>query len=101
MRKREMIIGLLVVLLSFGLVGTVFAADNDSIRASDVNSEAGSWQLLTVSSTSNADLMAASSYQDNGSLAANASEAGNWQYRFDARETNSEKAASGYNYIQE
>jgi len=101
MRNRELIIGLLVVLLSFGLDGTVFAADDDAVRASEIGSEAGSWQLVAASSSTNADRMAVSSNQGHDSLAANNSEAGNWQYRFDAAETSVDKAARGYNYSQE
>lgn len=92
MLRKEYIVVLLAVLLSFGLAGTVFAADNDMIRANDVSSEAGNWQYH------GATQVPGNLNYNQKALSRVGTEAGNWQFNFDAPETKADMAASRYDY---
>lgn len=98
MLRKEYIVTLLAVLLSFGLAGTVFAGDTDMIRSSDVSTEAGNGQYHSGTSKTNLNPAARDQHLNDGSMAKAGSEAGNWQFRFDAPETKADMAADRYNY---
>lgn len=92
MLRKEYIVVLLAVLLSFGLAGTVFAADSDMISANDVSTEAGDFQYhATTQVPGNLNY-------DQKALSRVGTEAGNWQFNFDAPESKADMAANRYDY---
>lgn len=101
MLRKELLIGILAAVLSFGLAGTAFAGDADMIVANDVGSEAGNWQSNSDNSNTMTSQMASSYNPNQEAMLASGSEAGNWQFGFDSPQTKADKAAQRYDYDPE
>jgi len=97
MFKKELIISLLVVFFSFGLVGAVFAENNDT---SILGRDEFSFDAQLTSSEQ-ATQQAALNYNYNQDrLAQVGTEAGNSQYRFDSSTLSAQTAAMDHEYNQ-
>ena len=99
MLKKEMLITGLVFLMSLGLVGTVFAGEND------YQGVLGADQFSFDAQPSEAELAALQAAinhnYDQDRLALAGTEAGNYEYQFDAPVTKAEIAAMNYDYDQQ
>ena len=99
MLKKQMLITGLVVLMSLGLVGTVFAGENDYqgvLGADQFSFDA------PISAAEQAAVNAAIKHNyDQDRLALAGTEAGDFEYRFDAPATKAELAAMNHVYDQE
>jgi len=97
MNSKQLLIGVLVTFLTFGLFGTAFAASD---LGSPQSSEAGVYQFNFNAPLTMADKAAMNHEYDRDSLARVGSEQGSWQYRVDAPKTDADIAAMNHEYDQ-
>lgn len=90
MLKKELIVSLLVVFFCFGLVGTVFAENSDT---SIVGRDVYSFDAQPTPAELAAQKAAMDHEYDRDRLVRSGTEAGNWEYRFDASTRSSETVA--------
>ncbi len=95
MLKKELTTAILVAFLSLGLVATAMAGE-----VVYNGSEAGSDEFSFDAQNGNIDVVKNHVY-DEEALAKVGTEAGNWEYRYDAPETKADITARNYNYDQE
>ena len=100
MFKKEFIVGLLVAFLSLVMVGTVFAGENDYaniIGSDEFTFDAPESKTDVVVN----DYVVNDYVYDQEHLALAGTEAGDWEYKYDAPETKADVAARSHVYNQE
>jgi hypothetical protein len=95
MFRKEFVVGALATCFFFGLLGTSLAGE-----VIYDGSEAGGDKFTFAASTEVSDTVKNHVY-DGETLAKVGTEAGNFEYRFDAPETKADVAARNYQYNQE
>lgn len=91
MLKKSMVLGFLVTLFTFALLGTAFAENNDP-------SLLGYDEFKFNAPETKADIAAQSYDYDQAQLAAVGTEAGAWKFTFNAPVTKAEIAARNHDY---